>query len=60
MSISLEGIDWTAPVVEIIDELTDRYQEAHPRAEIEEVEEWAERVCFKRIKALAPEHVGRV
>jgi len=60
MSINLQGIDWTAPATEIVDELAERYSAVHPYADIYEVEEFTDRVFTKRAQPLADKYVGKV
>ena len=56
MKISLEGIDWTAPWVEMQDELAARYDQAHldagrPSPPLDKGVAWADSVIAKRAQA---------
>jgi hypothetical protein len=64
MTISLKDIEWDGPIVNIIDELIERWFEAHPKAsydaDFERANEWADKIAFARAKPLAEQYVGKV
>lgn len=60
MSVNLQGIDWSGPATEIVDELTERFQAANPGADMYEAEEFADRIFSTRARPLADKYVGKV
>lgn len=58
--ISLVGIDFSGPAVEVFDEAFWRYESAMLPYDSEEAAVFADEVCSKFLEALRPELVGVV